>query len=141
MSSFDETKTANLFHHQLKSTFHDVDETIKVFSQFVKETKVNTNIFILMLAVREALSNAVQHGNKMDPSKHVDFDFLVDDTIISITVTDEGEGFEWQNVVNKQSAIPDRSSGCGLYDLLQFGFDIRYNDKGNSLYLTKQIDY
>ena len=141
MTSFDGTELPSSFHHQLISTYHDVDETIRELSDFVKKIKLDTNLFVLLLVVREALNNAVLHGNKMNPTKKVDLDLQIDEAKISISIADQGEGFQWQDVINQESTDPTKPSGRGVYGLQQFGYNMRYNDKGNILYLTKEIDY
>ena len=52
------------------------------------------------IAVREAVSNAIQHGNGMDPDKLVEIDFNVEDGEIVVRVRDQGLGFDPDKVPN-----------------------------------------
>ena len=45
------------------------------------------------MAVREAVANAIKHGNKLDVRKKVFATFELDGPELEITVSDEGEGF------------------------------------------------
>ena len=47
----------------------------------------------VVLLATEAVTNAIKHGNKFDPNKHVRFRIEVEAQRIEITVEDEGTGF------------------------------------------------
>ena len=75
----------------------------------------------LLTALREAVANAVRHGNKQDPGRLVRLEYRVFDSTVSISVEDEGEGFD-------PAAVPDptdpanllRPSGRGIFYMRQF---------------------
>jgi serine/threonine-protein kinase RsbW len=46
------------------------------------------------VAVREAVANAIKHGNRQDPAKHVEVDLACQGEDLVIRVKDEGEGFD-----------------------------------------------
>jgi serine/threonine-protein kinase RsbW len=46
------------------------------------------------LAVREALANAIIHGNRKSPDKRVEVDFAVEPEEVVIRVQDQGPGFD-----------------------------------------------
>src|SRR5436190_22110248 len=46
------------------------------------------------MAVREAVANAIKHGNKLDVAKKVHASFHLRGTELQITVADQGEGFD-----------------------------------------------
>src|SRR4029079_6738016 len=46
------------------------------------------------MAVREAVANAIKHGNKLDSRKKVSASFDLRGTELEITISDEGEGFD-----------------------------------------------
>jgi serine/threonine-protein kinase RsbW len=60
------------------------------------------------LALGEALSNAVMHGNRMDPDKWVHVRCTCDlETGVSIIVRDQGQGFD-------PSRVPDATTPRGI---------------------------
>lgn len=75
----------------------------------------------LVTALREAIANAVRHGNRQDPARLVRLEYRVHDGSITIRVEDEGEGFD-------PSAVPDptaeanllRPSGRGIFYMRRF---------------------
>ena len=56
--------------------------------------------FALRLALEEALTNAIRHGNRSNPQKNVTVQYQVDSGRVVIEVEDQGEGFDPQ-------AVPD----------------------------------
>src|SRR5256885_7941436 len=52
------------------------------------------------MAVREAVANAIKHGNKLDVGKKVHATFVLRGKELEITVADQGEGFDPGKVSN-----------------------------------------
>ena len=53
------------------------------------------------MSVRETVTNAIQHGNKLDLSKKVDIRFEVLPDQLSISVKDQGNGFKAEEIPNQ----------------------------------------
>lgn len=48
----------------------------------------------VLLAISEAVTNAIRHGNKLDPDKYVTIEFIGSPEHVTIKIGDEGEGFD-----------------------------------------------
>jgi len=82
----------------------------------------------LNLAVSEALSNAMVHGNKLDPNKNVTIKLDIDEDKITLTVKDCGSGFDLENLPNPtdpENLLKD--SGRGIYIMKTFIDEVSYN--------------
>ena len=97
------------------------------------------------MALREALANAVKHGNKLNPDKRVFVHMVVDPGAeLRIQVDDEGEGFDPGAVADPTA--PDnllRASGRGIYYMRQFMDEVRFGTSdrgGTSLELVKKLN-
>lgn len=64
-------------------------------------------MFGIDMAVREAVTNAVLHGNKEDPKKPVELTFTHAPEVLTITVRDRGTGFD-------PASVPDPTDGENL---------------------------
>ncbi|RMI24932.1 MAG: ATP-binding protein [Calditrichaeota bacterium] len=96
----------------------------------------------MAIAVTELVNNAIIHGNKEDPSKHVIIRarYLVDRVVVS--VIDEGEGFD-------PTELPDptdpanlwRENGRGLFLVRQFidEVEIHSSSQGTEIVLTEYL--
>ena len=93
----------------------------------------------LALALREALVNAIKHGNRGDSSKRVRITAEVSRHEARFTVEDEGDGFNVTDV--PQPRDPDnllKSSGRGVLLIRSVMDDTKYNDRGNHLSMIKR---
>jgi len=89
-------------------------------------------------ALEEAFENAVKHGNKMDPAKKVKVEYSVDSDKIEISITDEGNGFKPNSVANPRLGSGlYKTSGRGLLLMNSYMDAIKYNDRGNSVYMVR----
>lgn len=95
-------------------------------------------IFAIRLALDEALSNAIRHGNQNDPSKQVTVDFVVDEEHVRVRVTDDGPGFD-------PDTLPDptldenleRPHGRGVMLIRAYMTEVSFNERGNSITMIK----
>jgi len=99
------------------------------------------DIFSIKLALEEALVNAIKHGNQMDPDKRVFVAYRVCPARFEIRITDEGEGFNPEDVPDP-TAIENLERPCGRGLLLMRGFmtEVEYHGKGNSVHMAKVRD-
>ena len=80
----------------------------------------------LVIALTEAVNNAVVHGNRHDPSKRVRYRVTCVDDGIHCAVEDEGEGFEMEEVADP--VAPEnllRDGGRGLFIIRALMRDVR----------------
>jgi serine/threonine-protein kinase RsbW len=93
-------------------------------------------------ALREALANAVIHGNHENPRKHVRVRFRCKRDEVSIAVKDEGRGFD----INK---IPDPTApentgsvhGRGIYLMKALMDEVRFEEGGVVVQMRKSVKH
>ena len=96
------------------------------------------NIFAVRLALEEAVVNAIKHGNELDSTKKVTIRFVVEDNAFSVSVTDEGPGFDPEEVPDPWD--PDNleaESGRGLALMGAYMDEVSYNETGNTVTMKK----
>jgi serine/threonine-protein kinase RsbW len=97
------------------------------------------DVFAIHLAAEEALVNAVVHGNRLDPTKTVHVECHVSPELVRLEITDEGAGFNPENVPD--CTLEERleaPGGRGVMLMRSFMTRIEYNAKGNSVLLEKR---
>ena len=95
--------------------------------------------FAIKLALEEGLNNAIKHGNRYDPEKSVEVHFDIDGERASVTIADQGKGFDL-------SAVPDPTTdenlekpcGRGIMLMCAYMDEVRYNEKGNRVHMVKR---
>ena len=127
--SFVELRNSLPTHVDLISPF--VDELMRFISRFRVSDGNNSEI---ELALREALVNAMVHGNQQDPHKRVYVKCrCAADGEVSLTVEDEAHGFENHEVPDPSSSdhrLRIRSRGTYLITVLMDEVDF---ERGGSV--------
>jgi len=95
----------------------------------------------LLIAVIEAGTNAIQHGNVFDDEKNVTFEFRIGQRAVTVQVEDRGKGFDPKLVENPTdpSNLLD-PNGRGLYLMRSLMDDVSFEvrrDHGTTVRLIK----
>ena len=95
----------------------------------------------LGMAIREAMVNAVVHGNRYSLQRKVHFQVVASKNGIKITITDQGEGFEPHTVANplEQDNLL-KQSGRGILLIQAFVDEVniqRVQPHGTEVAMTK----
>ena len=110
-----------------------------VISDIMKEMKFDEEVQEhVNLAVIEAGTNAIKHGNQEDTDKNATFEFLIDEEKLTIVITDEGPGFEREEVANPLD--PEnllKSSGRGLFLMEACMDEVVYEAEGTIIKMVK----
>jgi serine/threonine-protein kinase RsbW len=94
--------------------------------------------FAVQLALAEAFSNAVRHGNAGDSRKHVHLGYAVDSRRVWIRIEDEGDGFAVDRVPDPTlTENLDRTSGRGLFLIRNYMDVVEHNTRGNIVAMVK----
>lgn len=98
--------------------------------------------FHFALAVREAATNAVMHGNGADPEKSVTVTFELEPDHLSVVIRDEGTGFDYDH--SDDPTLPEnrcKTSGRGLLLIRSFVDEVSYDfatGRGAALRMVKR---
>ena len=93
------------------------------------------------LAVIEAGTNAIKHGNREEPRKRAYFDFMMHPEELVVIVRDEGEGFDAQTTEDPLS--PENllnSSGRGLFLMEACMDSVDFSQNGTVVTMTKKLN-
>lgn len=124
------------------SSMETVDEVIIEAIDFLysKMDGIKDHAFAINLVLREGLTNAVRHGNSNDPEKKVKLSVDVGSPEqIKISIEDQGNGFDWK--AHQDSELPeDQDHGRGILIMASYFTRYSYNEKGNILYLEKELN-
>jgi serine/threonine-protein kinase RsbW len=136
---------------QLPTRDDGIEEANDLAAQLVEQSGMSEERGAAMtVAFREALDNAARHGNKSQESRLIDVVYLVDKEKITVTVTDEGDGFDTEMylrrgvhgnavAVARERNEAGRTGGLGIMLMLKCLDNLEYNYAGNQVKLTKYI--
>lgn len=110
----------------------------QIISQMEELEFPSRDVFCTRLALSEGVTNAIRHGNRMDPAKQVTIDWTVTHEKIHVVITDEGEGFQTEEVVDPtDDENLERPGGRGVMLIRSFMDLVQYNQRGNQLTMEK----
>ena len=94
----------------------------------------------ILIAVTEAVNNAINHGNRQNPEKKVHVNFIERGDRLSFSVQDEGEGFDHE-------ALPDptdpenleKISGRGVFLMKHLADEVEFSENGTKVEMTFKV--
>jgi len=85
----------------------------------------------VLIAITEAVNNAINHGNKQNPDKEVVVEFSTKDKNLVCKVTDQGPGFDYENVPDPTSPENlEKPNGRGVFLMRHLSDGIEFHDNG-----------
>jgi serine/threonine-protein kinase RsbW len=95
--------------------------------------------FGVQMALEEALTNAIRHGNRMDTSKAVRLACHADDRQVEIEIADEGPGFRPEEVPDATAPENlEKPSGRGILLMRAYMDQVEHAGAGNIVVMRKQ---
>jgi serine/threonine-protein kinase RsbW len=121
-----------------------VDEAAAAVAEFMNRLGIAEDVaFGVDMAVREAVTNAVLHGNKLDDAKEVGLKLRNTSEVFEISVHDQGSGFD-------PNEVPDptrdenilKTSGRGIFFMRNFMDEVVWSADpkgGTSVRMIKKL--
>jgi len=138
MAALKKKVMSNSIRLSFPASLDNVDEAAARIKNFLVQKNLGEVSFEAILALREALINAVEYGSGSNPEKTVNLELRIEQSRLVMEIEDQGPGFEWH--ARFRTALPDGdTSGRGLYIMRTYCDGILYNKAGNRLILLKRI--
>ena len=121
-------------------------ENIRIIESFIDNAKekyeLDDDIYgNIMIAVTEAVNNAIRHGNKDNSSKNVLISLSLEDGMIKFKIQDEGEGFNFHQLPDPTS--PENISkpgGRGIFLMKHLSDEVDFKDNGKVVELSFYVN-
>lgn len=117
-------------------------ENIRMIESFIDNAKerfeLDDDIYgNIMIAVTEAVNNAIKHGNANDKSKNVQLSLSLKDSLIKFVVKDEGSGFDYQNLPDPTAPENiEKIGGRGIFLMKHLSDEVEFKDRGRVVELS-----
>lgn len=87
----------------------------------------------ILIALTEAVNNAIHHGNRLDESKKVGLGYEVKGDTIVFTVSDQGPGFDFQNLPDPTDPQNiEKPHGRGVFLMRALADEVVFSDNGST---------
>ena len=119
-----------------------LSENIRIIESFIDNAKekysLNDDIYgNIMIAVTEAVNNAIKHGNKDNSAKNVTLSLSLQDGLIKFMVQDEGDGFNYHHLPDPTS--PEniaKPGGRGIFLMKHLSDEVDFKENGKVVELS-----
>ncbi len=126
-----------------REIFPNNNSTLDLVESLVENVKNRYNIptdqyYNILIAVSEAVNNAMTHGNKMDPTKSILFELFANPHELEIIVQDQGSGFDPSSIDDcTEESNLYKESGRGIFIMksLSDNFEIITSENGTTFVL------
>jgi serine/threonine-protein kinase RsbW len=132
------------FHLAIGSRFENIELVQLVLRGALERLGLDEdNRHWIDVAVREAVANAIKHGNLQDSAKQVQVDLTLEGDCLVIRVQDEGIGFDPADL--EDPLAPEnllKPSGRGIFYMKSFMDDIHYGVRpggGTTVTMRKRV--
>lgn len=126
----------------IKIEIPSLRENIRIVESFIENAKkrfrISNDIYgNIMVAVTEAVNNAITHGNKEEEDKNVMLSLFLENDAIRFEVKDEGKGFDYHNLPDP--TLPENVEklyGRGVFLMRKLSDEVSFEDNGRLVVLT-----
>jgi serine/threonine-protein kinase RsbW len=95
----------------------------------------------ILIAVTEAVNNAIYHGNEGNPEKYIKIGFESGGNNIKFSIADEGNGFDYNNLPDPTDPLYiDKPNGRGVFLMKNLADQVEFNNNGQQVLLTFNLN-
>jgi len=133
----DSVSTGELYTLQLPSSYESITLLENLIEDIADKFKISEDTFAnMMTCLNEAAINAIVHGNKLDINKKVIVNVDVDAKRAIWTITDEGPGFDYNQLPDPTAEENlEKLTGRGVFILKHLADQCIFNTSGNEVEL------
>ncbi|MBL4863222.1 MAG: ATP-binding protein [Crocinitomicaceae bacterium] len=125
----------------IPSDFGSINKVEVLIDKVCEKLDVNEDYYgNVLIAVTEAVNNAIQHGNKMQADLEVDLAVGDKETDFCFSVQDYGEGFDYENLPDPTAPENiEKENGRGIFLMRSLAEDVEFSDNGRkvNIYFSK----
>ena len=91
----------------------------------------------IMIAVTEAVNNAIKHGNANNSSKNVFLSLTLNENLLKFVVKDEGKGFDHNNLPDPTAPENlEKTGGSGIFLMKHLSDEVEFIENGKTVELS-----
>lgn len=126
---------------ELSSTLESLSRIENFIDEVCEQYKFGEDYYgNILIALTEAVNNAITHGNKLDPHKKVNLNMETTTEDVEFTIKDEGSGFDFDNVPDP--TLPEnleKIRGRGIFLMKSLADTVVFEENGAIIKLKFSI--
>ena len=126
----------------LESKIENITFVENLIDDLSKEYNIGSEIYgNILVAVIEAVNNAILHGNKLDITKKFSVIVEYSENKLVFKITDEGTGFDYKSVPDPtKPGNVEKPDGRGVFLMNHLADKVVYEGNGNILKLQFNLE-
>lgn len=126
---------------ELESTIENIKEVEKLVDQVCADYKIKEDYYgNILIAVTEAVNNAIIHGNKQNPEKTFSVIFNPGEDRLVFSVEDQGDGFDFNNLPDPTDPENlEKPNGRGVFLMKNLADKIEFENNGRKVNISFKI--
>jgi serine/threonine-protein kinase RsbW len=127
---------------EIKSNISNISEVEQLIDIVCDDLKLNEDHYgNILIAVTEAVTNAIVHGNKNNTTKFVLISVDKIKKEVVFTVVDEGGGFDFTNLPDPTAPENiEKPNGRGIFLMKNLSDKVEFFDEGKKVCITFVIN-
>ena len=127
---------------EIKSNITNISEVEQLIDIVCEDLKLNEDYYgNILIAVTEAVTNAIVHGNKNNTSKFVTISVDKLKMEVVFTVVDDGGGFDYTNLPDPTAPENvEKPNGRGIFLMKNLSDKVEFFDGGKKVCITFVIN-
>lgn len=119
----------------IPSDFGSINEVESLIDNVCSKLEVNDEYYgNVLIAVTEAVNNAIIHGNRHDAGLNVDLYVGDKETDFCFNVKDQGPGFDYNNLPDPTAPENiEKEDGRGIYLMKSLAEEVEFENGGKSV--------
>lgn len=129
----------------IKIQIPSLKENIRMIESFIDNAKekfqLDDDIYgNIMIAVTEAVNNAIKHGNQQNKAKNVSLSLSLQDSLIKFIIKDEGKGFNFKDLPDPTAPENlEKPGGRGIFLMKHLSDEVIFKENGQIVELNFYI--
>jgi len=122
---------------QLESNYQSLSAVEKFIEEVCEENNIGEDNFgNILVAVTEAVNNAIQHGNRLDPTKKIEMEAETVGSAIQFKISDQGKGFDFSNIPDPtEPQNLEKPNGRGVFLMRNLADAVAFEENGRIVQL------
>ena len=127
---------------EIGSDLNNIPQVESLIDKVCEDLSLNEDYYgNILIAVTEAVNNAIIHGNKNEASKRVKVDVEEGNKGIVFSVIDEGEGFDFTNLPDPTAPENiEKPDGRGIFLMKNLSDDVKFDLNGSKVSITFAVN-
>lgn len=123
---------------EIESDLNNIPEVESLIDKVCEDLSLNEDHYgNILIAVTEAVNNAIIHGNKSELVKSVTVDVVQENGSVVFSVLDQGNGFDFENLPDPTAPENiEKPDGRGIFLMKNLSDEVKFELNGSKVSIT-----